>query len=183
MELPNYNCMTEAPHRINSLEQRPSWEVNSHSASQEILLLCSPEVHYRVHKSPPLVPILIQMLSGHAFPNCFPNIRFNIIFPSTPRSSERSIAFRFSNHNFLCISHIFHPCYIHLLFHPPLLHNPRNIWWIVHVVKLLIMQSSPISRHSISLRSEHSPRHPVLKHPRTVFFPWWDRQGFIQNNR
>jgi hypothetical protein len=43
----------------NSVEQGPSWESESRSASQQIpRLLCISEVHYRVHNSQPPVRIL-----------------------------------------------------------------------------------------------------------------------------
>jgi len=45
-----------------------------------------PEDHYRVHKSPPLFPILSQIHPVKTF-------------PSMPRSSEWSLLFRFSNYN------------------------------------------------------------------------------------
>jgi hypothetical protein len=40
---------------------------------------------------------------------------------------------------------------------------PNNIWWSEQLLKLLIMQSSPASRHFLPLRSKYSPQHPVLK--------------------
>jgi hypothetical protein len=44
------------------MEQSPFWKANSYSASEEILyLLVNPNVHYHVHKSSAMVPILSQM--------------------------------------------------------------------------------------------------------------------------
>jgi hypothetical protein len=44
------------------MEQIPSWEANSPSANKEISsALWNPDVYLRVHKSPPLHPILSQI--------------------------------------------------------------------------------------------------------------------------
>jgi hypothetical protein len=70
------------------MELNTSGESNSHSASQEILcLLWNPNIHFGVHKSPPLVPILSQMNTVHIFPSYFPKVHYNIILLPTPRSS------------------------------------------------------------------------------------------------
>jgi hypothetical protein len=66
----------------NLMEQSPSWGANSHSGSQgSSRLLWNSKVHYCVHKSPLLVPILSQKHPLHTFPHYTSNIHSNITFP------------------------------------------------------------------------------------------------------
>jgi len=59
-----------------------------------------------------LVPLLSQKHSLHTISPYLPMIHPSIIFPSTPKSSEWSFLFRFSDQNFVCISYLFHVCYM-----------------------------------------------------------------------
>ena len=53
-------------------------------------ILWNPKAHYRLWNSPPLVPIHGQIIPARIFPTDFFSIHFNIILPSTSRSSKRS---------------------------------------------------------------------------------------------
>jgi hypothetical protein len=83
-----------------SMEQSPSSEANRFVASQETpRILYNPKIHYRFHKCPLPVPLLIQLNPVHTPTSHFLRIDLSIILPSTPRSPQWSLSLRFCQQN------------------------------------------------------------------------------------
>jgi hypothetical protein len=73
----------------DSMEHIPFSEADSFPVNQTFLrLLFDQKCSYRIYKSPPLVLVVSHMYPIHMLGSCFLKFNFNIILPSTPRSSE-----------------------------------------------------------------------------------------------
>jgi hypothetical protein len=71
-------------------ELSPSWEATNCAATQELpSILWNPKVQYRVHKSPPLVPILSHISPIHIIPSYLSTIHFNIVHPPNLTCTSR----------------------------------------------------------------------------------------------
>jgi hypothetical protein len=76
------------------MDQRP-WKANSSWASQEIpSILCNPQVHFRVHSSLPLIPILSHIMPVHDLPSYLRSILklFSHLYLGLPSGSYLQVS-------------------------------------------------------------------------------------------
>ena len=122
-----------------SMEQS-SWEANQFAASQEITRnLWNPNGHYRIHKCPPPVPILSPLDPVHTPTSHFLKIHLNIILPSTAGSHKWPLSFRFLHQKRAYASPLLHTHYMDRQSHSSHSFQLYNIWWVLQIIKLLIV--------------------------------------------
>jgi hypothetical protein len=101
-------------------------EADSHSAGKEIpSFLRYTNVHYLVHKNPPLDPILSQMNPFYLI-TCFFRFHINIILPATSTSPKLPLPFSFLQSKVRM--HFYHP---HTYYMSCPSHSPRLITLII----------------------------------------------------
>jgi len=89
------------PVLIATMEQSPSWDANSSSASQEIPHISwNPKVHHSAHNSPPLDWVRPETNDSSPHPAILLfKIHFNITLPSALRYLKRFLYFSFPYQN------------------------------------------------------------------------------------
>jgi hypothetical protein len=148
------------------MEQGPSWEANNSSASQEISrVFWYPRVHYRVHRSPPLVPIPEpdQSSPGH---RSVLKIHFNksshvcLDLPSGLIPSDFPIKTPY-------MSQPHSPCFF-------LYYHLNYILSGVLTMQLFIMPSPPVPYYLVPPRPIYLPQYPILRHPQPIFLSQYE---------
>jgi len=168
------------------MQQSPSSEANSSLTSQEIpRTLRNPEVHYRIHNSPPLNFILSEIKPIHV----------------PHHTSWRSILILSSHLRLGLPNGLFPSGFSSKTLYTPLL-SPISATCPAYLILLDLITGTIFgeqyrslstslcsflhsSGYLVPLRPKCSPQHPILKHPQPTFLPQWKRPGFapIRNNR
>jgi hypothetical protein len=119
----------------NFMNLNPSWEAPNCVATPELPnILWNPKFHYRVHKSPPLVPILSQTDPVHTIPYYLSKIYCPPSYVLAFLVVSSLLAFPPISHMH---SHSPHSCHMPCPYHPPWLDHSNYIWRREPVMKLL----------------------------------------------
>ena len=71
----------------------------------------------------------------------------------------------------VCTSSLHHTCYVPCSYNSSGFDPPNNIWWRVHIGKVLMMYFSPPPCYLAPLRPKYSPYNPILNYPQPAFLP------------
>ena len=126
------------------------WEINGSSGIQLIRIIFSnSKVHYSVHKSSSLVPIMSQPNTVNVLPSYFLKIHFNITLYADTWTLQRSVSFKFPKQIPVWFSFLSHTLHIPRPSPSPWFDLPNNICYTVQITRLLTLQSAPATVTSL----------------------------------
>jgi len=166
------------------MKQRPSWEANWFSASQEIpRVLWNLKVHYHIHNCQPTVPILSPNDQVHAPIPHFLKIHLNIILLFMPGYSKWSLFLRFPHQK-----PVYTKCYMPRPSHSSGFKHPKNIGY-VHKYNFIISfflltfknRASYIYRKSVPLPSKCCILYIFSTNIITVYFKYVAHSPFFSS--
>jgi len=150
------NCL-EAKHdkllRISvtiSMQDSPSWKANSHSATQQIHRFYGTLTFITLFIRPRYWSLYWARWNQSTPPNPI-SWRSILILSSSLRLGLLSGLYFQDLRPIFCMYFSSFSCVLYALSsHVLLFNHPNNIWWSVQVMKILTMQSSPVSRQIFS---------------------------------
>ena len=119
----------------HSMEHSP-WEASQFSASQEIPALYGTWRFITMFTS--VHQLSLSWASSTQSKFLHPTCHLNMILPSMPESSKRSLSLRFPLQNPVCSTRLPSTCSMSRPSPSPWFHYLNNIWWQVEIIKLLI---------------------------------------------
>jgi hypothetical protein len=153
------------------MEQSPSWNSNSSSATQEIpRILWNPKIRYRIHKNPPL-PVLSHIDPIHA-PIPFLEVPSNTVLASTSVSFKWSLSIRLPP---LKPSTRLFPYVLHVL--------PTSVLFIWSREQYLVKSTenkapSSLPCYLYPLGPKYPPQHPIHQNPQPAFLLQCEQPSF-----
>jgi hypothetical protein len=135
-----------ARRRTDCTQHSSSWDANNSFARLYTpRTVCSTNVHYSLHNSPPFFRILSSINPVHASYRIW--LRFiSILSPhACPRLSNRFFPSVLLS-NALGTSSLPHTYYTPRQSQPPKFDHPSNMWWSVQTMKLLTVHSSHLGQ-------------------------------------
>ena len=103
---------------------------------------------------------------------------FDVILPSTPRSSELFLPSRLPTLNPVCTFPVSHTGYMPSPSPLSWFDRPNVDCWGVEIIKLPFMYCFPLTRYLDPLRPTYLLQRLLLEHPQPVFLPRCDRPCF-----